>query len=148
MGLAAAGVLDRLREADVAVATRDSAVLFEDAPDPDDLPDFDGESLPEGITLVCLHCLINDHPEIGRGLDLAREYGVADLDDNDEWVVGESADWSSRPHGPPLGGRERRGRPQRRACVLAECVSASTGTDTRPPRLDWTPETGATPGLV
>lgn len=63
-------------------------VLFEDAPDPEDLPDA-GDELPEGITLVCLDCLIDDHPEIGRGLDIAREYGVADLDENDEWVVGD-----------------------------------------------------------
>ena len=26
------------------------------------------------------------HPEIGRGLDLAREHGAADLDDDGEWV--------------------------------------------------------------
>jgi hypothetical protein len=38
---------------------------------------------------VCLHCLIDDHPEIGRGLDIAREYGVADLDENGEWGVGD-----------------------------------------------------------
>ena len=42
-----------------------------------------------GISLVCLDCLLDDHPEIGRGLDIAREYGVADLDENDEWVVGD-----------------------------------------------------------
>ena len=42
-----------------------------------------------GIDFVCLHCLIEDHPEIGRGLDIAREYGVADLDDGGEWVVGD-----------------------------------------------------------
>jgi hypothetical protein len=29
-------------------------------------------------------------PELGRGLDIAREYGVADLDEDDEWVVGPS----------------------------------------------------------
>lgn len=63
-------------------------VLFDDAPDPEDLPDFTDE-LPDGVTLVCLHCLIQDHPEIGRGLDIAREYGVADLDDDGEWVVGD-----------------------------------------------------------
>jgi hypothetical protein len=33
--------------------------------------------------------LIDDHPELGRGLDIAREYGVADLDDDGEWVVGD-----------------------------------------------------------
>ncbi len=63
--------------------------LFNDAPDPEDLDSADvpkGE-LPPGITLVCLHCLINAHPEIGRGLDIAREHGVADLGENDEWIV-------------------------------------------------------------
>jgi hypothetical protein len=35
---------------------------------------------------MCLGCLIDDHPEIGRGLDLAREYGVADLDGDGGWV--------------------------------------------------------------
>ena len=64
------------------------SVLFDDAPDPDDLPE-NGNELPEGITVVCLSCLIEDHPEIGRGLDIAREYGVADLDENGEWVVGD-----------------------------------------------------------
>ena len=65
-------------------------VLFDDAPDPEDLPDdADASELPPGITLVCMHCLINDNPEIGRGLDIAREYGVADLDDNGEWIVGD-----------------------------------------------------------
>jgi hypothetical protein len=63
------------------------SVLFEDAPDPEELPDAEG--LPAGITLVCVDCLLDDHPEIGRGFDLAREYGVADLDEQGEWVVGD-----------------------------------------------------------
>jgi hypothetical protein len=66
-------------------------VLFDDAPDPEEVDQAqlsEGE-FPPGITFVCLHCLINDHPEIGRGLDIAREYGVADLDENGEWVVGD-----------------------------------------------------------
>ncbi|HXQ85228.1 MAG: hypothetical protein WCE47_12670 [Gaiella sp.] len=33
-----------------------------------------------------MHCLLDEHPEIGRGLDLAREHGAADLDDDGEWV--------------------------------------------------------------
>ena len=37
---------------------------------------------------MCLHCLLDDKPELGRGMDIAREYGVADLDDKGEWVVG------------------------------------------------------------
>ena len=60
-------------------------VLFDDAPDPDEV---DGLEHP-GVSLVCLHCLLDEHPEIGRGLDIARQYGVADLDENDEWVVGD-----------------------------------------------------------
>ncbi len=59
-------------------------VLFDDAPDPADV----GEAGHPAITTVCLRCLIDDHPEIARGLDIAREYGVADLDDDGEWVVG------------------------------------------------------------
>lgn len=49
-------------------------ILFDDAPDPGEVEPGDPR-----IEWVCLHCLINDHPEIGRGLDLAREYGAADL---------------------------------------------------------------------
>ena len=63
-------------------------VLFHDAPDPDELPEDDDSLLP-GITLVCLDCLLDDHPEVGRGLDIAHEYGVADLDERGEWVVGD-----------------------------------------------------------
>jgi hypothetical protein len=44
-----------------------------------------------GIQLVCLRCLIDDHPELARGLELARAFGVADLDDNGVWVVGDLA---------------------------------------------------------
>ena len=40
-------------------------------------------------SLVCLHCLLDDHPGVGRGLDIAREYGVADLGASGEWVVGD-----------------------------------------------------------
>ena len=65
------------------------SVLFQDAPDPEDLPEAEAGELPAGITIVCLHCLIDDHPEIGRGLDIAREYGVAAPDENGEWVVGD-----------------------------------------------------------
>jgi hypothetical protein len=60
-------------------------VLFADAPDPEDV---EGPEHP-GISLVCLSCLLDDHPELGRGLDLAREYGVADLDEGGEWVGGD-----------------------------------------------------------
>jgi hypothetical protein len=59
-------------------------VLFGDAPDPDEV----GPDDPR-ITLVCVSCLIDDHPEPGWGLDIAPEHGVADLDDDGEWVVGD-----------------------------------------------------------
>ena len=61
-------------------------VLYADAPDPDEL---DEQGRHPDVTIVCLGCLVDDHPEIGRGLDLAREYGVADLDKNGAWVVGD-----------------------------------------------------------
>ena len=59
-------------------------VPFDDAPDPDEV------ELPADprVTLDCLSCLIDDHPELGRGLDIARKYGVADLDGGGDWVVG------------------------------------------------------------
>jgi hypothetical protein len=54
-------------------------VLFDDAPHVDDVTDDD-------LTVMCLHCLIDAHPEVGRGLDLAREHGHADYDERaDEW---------------------------------------------------------------
>ena len=59
-------------------------VLFDDAPDPDDVQPDDPR-----ITLVCLSCLIDDHPELGPALEIARAHGVADLDDGGEWVVGD-----------------------------------------------------------
>ena len=65
-------------------------VLFDDAPDPESVElGNPADGFPEGVTIVCMHCLLDDHPEIGRGLDIAREYGVADLDENGEWVVGD-----------------------------------------------------------
>lgn len=36
---------------------------------------------------VCLSCLIDDHPEAGRGMDLARRAGRADHDGG-EWIPG------------------------------------------------------------
>ncbi len=55
-------------------------VIFEDAPAPGEVRENDPR-----ITWVCLHCLIEERPEIGRGLDLAREYGAADVDESGEW---------------------------------------------------------------
>jgi len=55
-------------------------VLFDDAPDPDDVAADD-----ERLSWVCLHCIIDEHPEIGRGLDLARQHGAADRKTG-EWI--------------------------------------------------------------
>ena len=64
---------------------RDSGftVLFDDAPDVGELDEYGAHPL---LSLVCVRCLIDDHPEIGRGLDVAREWGSADLDDSGVWV--------------------------------------------------------------
>ena len=59
-------------------------VLLDDAPDPDEVPDpaILGSPRVPGLP-------DRRRPELGRGLDIAREYGVADLDDDGEWVVGD-----------------------------------------------------------
>ncbi len=67
------------------------SILFADAPDPNNMEDDEPGSLPEGISVVHLGCLLEEHPELGRGLDIAREHGVADLDENDEWVAGDAS---------------------------------------------------------
>jgi hypothetical protein len=58
-------------------------VLFSDAPHKaDELTEDD-----ERRAIVCMHCLIDDHPELGRGLDLAKHHGGAFSYDAtaDEW---------------------------------------------------------------
>lgn len=66
-------------------------VLFDDAPDPEDVESANVPKgqLPPGITAWCLHCLLDEHPDIGRGLDIAREHCVADLDERGQWVAGD-----------------------------------------------------------
>jgi hypothetical protein len=59
-------------------------IIYQDAPDPEELEEVDSD----GSELVCLHCLIDHDPALGRGLDLAKEYGVADLSGG-EWFVGD-----------------------------------------------------------
>jgi hypothetical protein len=39
----------------------------------------------ERLLSVCLHCLIDRYPDLGRGLDIARETGVA-FRDGDDWL--------------------------------------------------------------
>jgi hypothetical protein len=48
------------------------------------------EDLRPWITFVCLRCLLDDHPEIGRGIEIAREGGVADLNGNGAWIAGRT----------------------------------------------------------
>jgi hypothetical protein len=38
-----------------------------------------------GSALVCLDCFIEDNPEAGRGMDLARKHGEA-IRRGDEWI--------------------------------------------------------------
>jgi hypothetical protein len=61
-------------------------VLFSDAPDPEEV---DNPLEHPEVNFMDLAYLLEEHPEIARGLDIAFEYGVADLDDNGEWVVGD-----------------------------------------------------------
>jgi hypothetical protein len=60
-------------------------ILYQDAPDPEEL---EGKIDGPGSELVCMNCLLDEDPALGRGLDLAREHGVADLEDG-KWVVGD-----------------------------------------------------------
>lgn len=56
-------------------------ILLADAPHADDLVDDDPR-----VSTVCLDCALDRWPELGRGLDLAREHGEANLDDDTgEW---------------------------------------------------------------
>jgi hypothetical protein len=61
-------------------------ILFTDAPAPEDVAE-NGEH--PAIRVLCSRCLLEEHPEVEPGLEIAREYGVADLADGGEWVVGD-----------------------------------------------------------
>lgn len=54
-------------------------VVLEDVPEPEELSG-DERSHP-----FCLACLLDEHPEVGSGLDLARVHGQVVWDD-DGWV--------------------------------------------------------------
>jgi hypothetical protein len=60
-------------------------IVFIDAPE--DLDAMSDEQADELARTVCLHCLIDEHPEVGRGLDLALEHGSAGRDDAGGWVA-------------------------------------------------------------
>ena len=61
-----------------------------------------------GISLVCVSCLIDDHPEIGRGLGLAREHGVADLDETGARGGRWGRESHARGRSPEQSGHSRR----------------------------------------
>jgi hypothetical protein len=66
-------------------------LLYDDAPPSEELDETQYEN-PEDdprMRWICLGCLLEEHPEIGRGMDIARKHRVADLDDDGEWVVGD-----------------------------------------------------------
>ena len=51
---------------------------------------FAGEPEHERKTaLICVECLLDDHPEVGIGMDLARHHGVATRT-GDTWTAGMS----------------------------------------------------------
>jgi hypothetical protein len=49
---------------------------------PDNIPD-------ERLITVCLHCLIDRHPDVGKGLDVASRTGRA-IRDGDNWLSVEN----------------------------------------------------------
>jgi hypothetical protein len=65
----------------LAPADSGYSVLFQDAPSPREIQ---GGSDPR-TRWMCLSCLLDEHPEVGRGLDVARKHGAADLGENGEW---------------------------------------------------------------
>ena len=61
-------------------------LLFDDAPGPDEWV----QGVDPG-RWICMGCVIDGHPEIGSGLDIAREHRVADLDDDGVWQIGDKS---------------------------------------------------------
>jgi hypothetical protein len=51
-----------------------------------------------------------DHSELGHALDLAREHGVAELDDNGEWVRRRLTGYGEPASGPSYVERSRSSR--------------------------------------
>jgi hypothetical protein len=62
-------------------------ILFSDAPDPDDVL---GPDDPR-ITMAHLDCLLSEHPELARGVAIARKHGIADMSGDGEWMAGSLA---------------------------------------------------------
>jgi hypothetical protein len=66
----------------------DSGYCLFDYP-PEEVDDEQESDPLHDSQLVCLHCLLEEGPELGRGLDLAREFGEAVLDEDGAWTVAE-----------------------------------------------------------
>ncbi len=60
------------------------SIVLDDSPDPSEVEPGD-----PGLGLICLICVIDDFPGIGVGLEIARQFGVADIDENGEWIAGD-----------------------------------------------------------
>ena len=87
------------------------SIVWSDAPPPDEdgeprqrrlrvrVPDDDGVNVdevdPEVLPrLSCAHCLIDAHPELGRGMDLALEHYLVVRDPlTGEWSVSETGEF-------------------------------------------------------
>lgn len=69
-------------------------VIWDDAPHESELHRGPGGQYDDPrVSVVCLHCLIDDSPELGRGLDLARVHGQVDWDDEGGfWFVTETGE--------------------------------------------------------
>jgi hypothetical protein len=64
----------------------DGSYILLDEACPESGDEYDGE-----LTVVCLGCLLDQRPELGRGLDLAKRHRVAHRDEAGDWVGGEAA---------------------------------------------------------
>lgn len=60
-------------------------VILSDAPPPDS----------DDVELWCAHCLLEEHPEAGQGMDLVVEHGCVIRDPaSGEWRVSETGDFT------------------------------------------------------
>lgn len=60
-------------------------VLLDDAP-----PAWELRPNDSRMQTDCLHCLIEEYPEVGIGLDMAKQHGAANCDpDSGEWFPEE-----------------------------------------------------------
>lgn len=63
-------------------------VLMGDAPPQADLHVANGTYDDPRVTPWCLHCQIEEYPEVGRGLDIAIDCGESHYDaDDEEWLA-------------------------------------------------------------